>query len=41
MKTSSLPGFSVEKFNMETDYKGVGRTENAEEVETAHRLATS
>ena len=26
---------------METDYKGIGRTENAEEVETAHRLATS
>ena len=38
---TSLPACSVEKFNMETDYKGVGRNENAKVVETGHRLATS
>ena len=40
MKTS-LPACSVEKFNMETDCKGVGRTENAKVIEIAHKLATS
>ena len=40
MKTS-LPACLVEKFNMETDGKGVGITENAKVVEIAHKLATS